>query len=179
MSFVSFTLPCELSAPHPGFAENFQEAAAPPQPIVRAVPRMAPGKSGPKPLLFKAAQGSIDIWSLLGSPKPDAKDIAKNEERLLERKMEAEERVNLQDGDVRRSPETAVSNDTNACIDTSKAQTAGFRGSQGSNLCLGVNCPAHSVRNRLDYRAPDVCARLRAWASRPGTTPPTRMRCAA
>jgi hypothetical protein len=72
--------------------------------------------------------------------------------------MEAEERVNLQDEDVRQSLETAVSIDTNACIDASKAQTAGFRGSQGSNLCLGVNCPAHSVRNRLDYHAPDVCA---------------------
>ena len=72
--------------------------------------------------------------------------------------MEAEERVNPQDEDVRRSPETAVSMDTNACIDTSKAQTAGFRGSQGSNLCPGVNCLAHWVRNRLDYRAPDVCA---------------------
>ena len=159
MSFVSFTLPCELSAPHPGFAENFLEAAAPPQPIVRVVPRRAPGKSGPNTLLFKAAQGSIDIRSLLGSPKPDAKDIAKkDEERLLEEKMAAEERVNLQDADVRRSPETAVSIDTNACIDTSKAQTAGFRGSQGSNLCPGVNCPAHWVRNRLNYRAPDVCA---------------------
>ena len=159
MSFVSFTLPCELSAPHPAFAENFPEAAVPPKPIVRAVPFEAPGKSGPKTLLFKAAQGSIDIRSLLGSPKPDAKDIAKkDEERLLEEKMAAEERVNLQDEDVRRSPQTAVSIDTNACIDTSKARTAGFRGSQGSNLCPGVNCPAHWVRNRLDYRAPDVCA---------------------
>ena len=158
MSFVSITLPCELSAPHPGFAEIFPEAAAPPQPIVRAVP-FDPGKSGPKTLIFKAAQGSIDIRSLLGSPKPDATDIAKkDEERLLEGKMEAEERVNPQDEDVRRSPETAVSIDTNPCIDTSKAQTAGFRGSQGSNLCPGVNRPAHSVRNRLDDRAPDVCA---------------------
>ena len=159
MSFVSFTLPCELSAPHPGFAENFLEAAAPPQPIVRAGPFEAPGKSGPKPLIFKAAQGSIDIRSLFQSPKPDAKDIAKkDEERLLEEKMEAEGRVNLQDEEVRRSPETAVSIDTNACIDTSKAKTAGFRGSQGSYLCPGVNCPAHSVRNRRDDRAPDVCA---------------------
>jgi hypothetical protein len=161
MSFVSFTLPCELSAPHPGFAENFLEAAAPPQPIVRAVPFDVPGKSGPKTLLSKAAQGSIDIRSLWRSPKPDAKDIAKKaEERLLEGKMEAEERLNLQDEDVRRtrSPETAVSIDKHACIHTSKARTAGFRGSQGSNLCPGVNCEAHPVRNRLDYRAPDVCA---------------------
>ena len=141
------------------FAEIFLEAAAPPQPIVRAVPFEEPGKSGPKTLLYKAAQGSMDIRSLLPSPKPDAKDIAeKDEERLLEGEMEAEERVNPQDEDVRRSPETAVSIDTNACIDTSKARTAGFRGSQGSNLCPGVNCPAHWVRNRLDYRAPDVCA---------------------
>ena len=159
MSFVSFTLPCELSAPHPGFAEFFPVAAAPPQPIVPAVPVDIPGKPGPKPLLFKAAQGSIDIRSFFRSPKPDAKDIPKkDEERLLEGKMEAEERVDPQDEDVRRSPETAVSMDTNACIDTSKAQTAGFRGSQGSNLCPGVNRPAHLVRNRLDYRAPDVCA---------------------
>ena len=101
----------------------------------------------------------MDIRSLFRSPKPDAKDIAKKaEERLLEGKMEAEERVNLQDEDVRRSPETAVSIDTNACIHTSKARTAGFRGSQGSNLRPGVNCEAHPVRNRLDYRAPDVCA---------------------
>ena len=84
------------------FAEFFLEAAAPAQPIVRAVPFEAPGKSGPKTLLFKAAQRSIDIRSLLGSPKPDAKDIAKkDEERLLEEKMEAEERVNLQDEEVR------------------------------------------------------------------------------
>jgi hypothetical protein len=135
MSFVSITLPCELSAPHPGFAENFLEAAAPPQPIVRAVPRRAAGKSGPNTLLFKAAQGSIDIRSLLGSPKPDAKDIAeKDEERLFEGEMEAEERVNLQDEDVRRSPETAVSIDTNACIDTSKARTAAFRQEQHVRL---------------------------------------------
>ena len=66
--------------------------------------------------------------------------------------------MNLQDEEVRRSPETAVSSDTNACIDTSKAKTAGFRGSQGSYLCPGVNCPAHLVRNRRDYRATDVCA---------------------
>ena len=78
--------------------------------------------------------------------------------QFCEGEMEAEERVNPQDEDLRRSPETAVSIDTNACIDTSKAQTAGFRGSQGSNLCPGVNCPAHKVRNRLDDRAPDVCA---------------------
>ena len=123
MSFVSFTLPCELSAPHPGFAENFLEAAAP-QPIVRAVPRRAPGKSGPNTLLFKAAQGSIDIRSLWPSPKPDAKDIAKKaEERLLEGKMEAEERVNLQDEDVRRSPETAVSIDTNASFGMKNSST--------------------------------------------------------
>ena len=159
MSFVSLTLPCELSAPHPAFAEIFLEAAAPPQPIVRAVPFEEPGKSGPKTLLFKAARRSIDIRSLLQSPKPDAKDIAtKDEERLLEGKKEAEERLNLQDEQVRRSPETAVSIDTNACIDTSKAKTAGFRGSQGSNLCPGVNRPAHLVRNRRDYRATDVCA---------------------
>ena len=64
----------------------------------------------------------------MGSPKPDAKDIAeKDEERLFEGEMEAEERVNLQDEDVRRSPETAVSIDTNACIDTSKARTAAFQ----------------------------------------------------
>ena len=135
MSFVSLTLPCELSAPHPAFAEIFLEAAAPPQPTVRAVPFEEPGKSGPKTLLFKAARRSIDIRSLLQSPKPDAKDIAtKDEERLLEGKKEAEERLNLQDEQVRRSPETAVSIDTNASIDTSKAKTAGFRGSQGSNL---------------------------------------------
>ncbi len=160
MSFVRFTLPCELSAPHPGFAENFLEAcgcaAAADRPS-RAIRRT--WEIGAENLLSKAAQGSIDIRSFFRSPKPDAKDIAeKDEERLLEGKMEAEERVNLQDEDVRRSPETAVSIDTNACIDTSKAQTAGFRGSQGSNLCPGVNCPAHRVRNRLDYRAPDVCA---------------------
>ncbi len=54
MSFVSFTLPCELS-----------------------------------------------------SPKPDAKDIPKkDEERLLEEKMEAEERVNPQD-DVRNADLTS------------------------------------------------------------------------
>ena len=112
-----------------------------------------------KPLIFKAAQGSIDIRSLFQSPKPDAKDIAKkDEERPVEEKMEAEEPVNLQDEEVRRSPETAVSIDTNASIDTSKAKTAGFRGSQGSNLCPGVNCPAHPVWTRRDYRAPDVCA---------------------
>ncbi len=88
----------------PCFCRFFSEAAAPPQPIVRAVPFEAPGKSGPKPLLFKAAQGSIDIRSFLQSPKPDAKDIAKkDEERLLEEKMEAEVRVNLQDAEVRRS----------------------------------------------------------------------------
>ena len=150
MSFVSLTLPCEMSAPHPAFAEIFLEAAAPPQPIVRAVPFEEPGKSGPKTLLYKAAQGSIDIRSFLQSPKPDAKDIAKkDEERLLEEQKEAE---------VRRSLETAVSIDRNASIDTSKAKTAGFRGSQGSNLCPGVNCPAHSVWTRRDYRAPDVCA---------------------
>jgi hypothetical protein len=79
MSFVSITLPCELSAPHPGFAEIFPVAAAP-QPIVRAVPFDVPGKSGPKTLLSKAAQGSIDIRSLWPSPKPDAKDIAKKAE---------------------------------------------------------------------------------------------------
>jgi hypothetical protein len=125
------------------------------------VPFEAPGKSGPKPLIFKAAQGGIDFRSLFQSPKPDAKDIAKkDEERPVEEKMEAEEPVNLQDEDseVRRSPETAVSIDTNASIDTSKAKTAGFRGSQGSILCPGVNCPAHSVWTRRDYRAPDVCA---------------------
>ena len=141
------------------FAEIFLEAAAPPQPIVRAVPFEEPGKSGPKTLLFKAAQRSIDIRSLLQSPKLDAKDIAKkDEERPVEEKMEAEEPVDLQDEDMRRSPETAVSIDTNASIDTSKAKTAGFRGSQGSNLCPGVTCPAHLVRNRRDYRATDVCA---------------------
>ena len=141
------------------FAEIFLEAAAPPQPIVRAVPFEEPGKSGPKTLLYKAAQGSMDIRSLLPSPKLDAKDIAKkDEERLLEEQKEAEERVNLQDAEVRRSLETAVSIDTNASIDTSKAKTAGFRGSQGSNLCTGVNCPAHPVWTLRDYRAPDVCA---------------------
>ena len=120
MSFVSLTLPCEMSAPHPAFAEIFLEAAAPPQPIVRAVPFEEPGKSGPKTLLYKAAQGSMDIRSLLPSPKPDAKDIAKkDEERLLEEQKEAE---------VRRSLDTAVSIDRNASIDTSKAKTAGFRG---------------------------------------------------
>ena len=101
----------------------------------------------------------MDIRSLLPSPKPDAKDIAKkDEERLLEEQKEAEERVNLQDAEVRRSLETAVSIDTNASIDTSKAKTAGFRGSQGSNLCPGGHCEAHLVRNRRDYRAADVCA---------------------
>jgi len=128
MSFVSLTLPCEMSAPHPAFAEIFLEAAAPPQPIVRAVPFEEPGKSGPKTLLYKAAQGSMDIRSLLPSPKPDAKDIAKkDEERLLKEQKEAEERVN-QDAEVRRSLETADFIDTNASIDTSKAKTAGFRG---------------------------------------------------
>ena len=158
MSFVSFTLPCELSAPHPGFAENFLEAAAPPQPIVRAVP-FDPGKSGPKTLIFKAAQGSVGIRFFLQRPKPDAEEVAKNEEeRRDEEKLEAQERPNRQVEEVRRISEAAVSIDTTASIDTSKAKTAGFRGSQGSNLCPGVNCEAHSVRTRRDYRAPDVCA---------------------
>ena len=84
------------------------------------------------------------------SPKLDAKDIAKkDEERLLEEKMEAEERVNVQDEEVRRSPETAVSIDTNASIDTSKAKTAGFRGSQGSNLNLRTALPQAARARRF------------------------------
>ena len=159
MSFVSFILPCELSAPHPGCAENFLEAAEPPQPILRAVPFAISGKPGPKTHLFKAAQGSVGIRFFLQRPKPDAEEVAKNEEeRRDEEELEAQERPNRQVEEVRRISEAAVSIDTTASIDTSKAKTAGFRGSQGSNLCPGVNCEAHSVRTRRDYRAPDVCA---------------------
>ena len=64
--------------------------------------------------------------------------------------------------DSRPNPDASASETSSSVAEPSLSTTAppktkgGFK--TGSNLCPGVNCPAHSVLTRRDYRAPDVCA---------------------
>ena len=62
----------------------------------------------------------------------------------------------------RPNSDASASATSSSVADSSLTATAppktkgGFK--TGSRLCPGVNCPAHLVRNRRDYRATDVRA---------------------
>ena len=149
----------KLSALTPRFAEISPEPAAPAAPQDRvlkpATPHTVPGKPGPKSKTQQAAGKSYDITNYLFRPSDAATSPSTSEDAsaAASAAQHEDKRPNLDASASATSSSVAAPNLTTTAPPKTKG---GFK--TGSKLCPGVNCEAHSVRTRRDYRAPDVCA---------------------